>query len=131
MRNGIGPNDLGVPKGVGKMYGAKSVAKQTKRIVPSKLSPTGATYTSKETEQMAARGNQSAPNNKDYGKKKTAKQVLQSTETRHLREAMRENNYGTNNMSLADMRKVAKTKGFYDSVRNKSRASYEKEINKS
>jgi len=115
------------------MYGAKSPAKQTKRIVPSKMTPRlgVGSYTSKETEQMAARGNQSAPNNKDYGKKKTAKQVLESTETRHLREAMRENNYGTNNMSLTDMRKVAKTKGFYDSVRNKSRASYEKEINKS
>jgi len=28
-KNGIGPQDLGAPKGVGKMYGAKSVAKQT------------------------------------------------------------------------------------------------------
>jgi hypothetical protein len=28
MRNGIGPHKLGVPKGVGKMYGAKSVAKK-------------------------------------------------------------------------------------------------------
>jgi len=28
MRKGIGPNNLGAPKGVGKMYGAKSVAKK-------------------------------------------------------------------------------------------------------
>jgi len=29
MRKGIGPNNLGAPKGAGKMYGAKSPAKQT------------------------------------------------------------------------------------------------------
>ena len=28
MKKGIGPQGLGAPKGVGKMYGAKSVAKQ-------------------------------------------------------------------------------------------------------
>ena len=32
MRKGIGPNNLGAPKGVGKMYGAKSPAKQTEKI---------------------------------------------------------------------------------------------------
>jgi len=31
MRKGTGPRELGVPKGVGKMYGAKSVAKQIKK----------------------------------------------------------------------------------------------------
>ena len=38
MRKGIGPNNLGAPKGVGKMYGAKSPAKQAKRVVPSEIS---------------------------------------------------------------------------------------------
>jgi hypothetical protein len=32
MRKGIGPNNLGALKGVGKMYGAKSVAKQTGKV---------------------------------------------------------------------------------------------------
>ena len=130
MKKGIGPRGLGASKSPAKMYGTKSPAKQAKRIVPSEMSPTERTYTSKETKQMAAAGNQSAPSNKDYGKKKTAKQILESTETKHLREALQKNNYGTNNMSLNDMRKVAKTKGIYDSVRDLSRSSYKNEINK-
>ncbi len=31
MRKGVGPRELGVPKGVGKMYGAKSPATQIGR----------------------------------------------------------------------------------------------------
>jgi len=130
MKKGIGPRELGVPKPVAQMREAKAPTKQAKRIVPSEMSPTESTYTSKETKQMASAGNQSAPSNKDYGKKKTAKQVLKSTETKHLREALQKNNYGTNNMSLNDMREVAKTKGIYDSVRDLSRSSYKNEINK-
>jgi hypothetical protein len=131
MKKGIGPRGLGVPKGDGNLRGARAVALQAKRVVPSEMSPTERTYTSKETKQMTAAGNQPAPSNKDYGNKKTAKQVLKSTETKHLREALQKNNYGTSNMSLNDMRKVAKTKGIYDSVRDLSRSSYKSEINKS
>ena len=129
MKKGIGPRDLGAPK-QNRAADVKTMALQAKRIVPSEMSATERTYTSKETEQMASASNQSAPSNKDYGKKKTAKQVLFSIEAKHLREALQKNNYGTNNMSLNDMRKVAKTKGIYDSVRDLSRFSYKNEINK-
>jgi len=129
MKKGIGPRDLGAPK-QNRAADVKTMALQAKRIVPSEMSPTERTYTSKETENMASASNQSAPSNKDYGKKKTAKQALFSIETNHLREALQKNNYGTNNMSLNDMRKVAKTKGIYDSVRDLSRSSYRNEINK-
>ena len=61
MKKGIGPRNLGVSKSPTKMHGAKSPAKQAKRIVPSEMSPTERTYTSKETKQMTAAGNQSAP----------------------------------------------------------------------
>ena len=38
MKKGIGPRGLGAPKSAAKMYGAKSPAKQAKRVVPSEIS---------------------------------------------------------------------------------------------
>lgn len=39
MKKGIGPQGLGASKSPAKMYGAKSPAKQAKRVVPSEISP--------------------------------------------------------------------------------------------
>ena len=38
MKKGIGPQGLGASKSPAKMYGAKSPAKQAKRVVPSEIS---------------------------------------------------------------------------------------------
>jgi len=70
MKKGIGPRGLGASKSPAKMYGTKSPAKQAKRIVPSEMSPTERTYTSKETKQMARLAINPLPQIKIMGRKK-------------------------------------------------------------
>ena len=61
MKKGIGPRKLGAPKGVGKMYGAKSPAKQTKNTqdyynLKPKDAKTYADSTAVETAHFSNRG---------------------------------------------------------------------------
>ena len=56
----------------------------------------------------------------------TAKDILEKTEMSRLTEALRKDKYSTANLSLGDMRKIAKTKGLYDSARELAREDYRK-----
>jgi len=60
----------------------------------------------------------------------TAKDILEKTEMSRLTEALSKNKYATTNLSLGDMRKIAKTKGVYDSARKLARQDYLKEMDK-
>ena len=60
----------------------------------------------------------------------TAKDILEKTEMSRLTEALRKQKYSTANLSLGDMRKIAKTKGFYDDARKLARQDYLKELDK-
>jgi hypothetical protein len=79
---------------------------------------------------MTSSGNQPGADYKGYNKTKTPKELLEGSEMRRLKSALQKNNYGTNGMSLADMRKVTKTKGIYDEARKLARQDYLKEMAK-
>jgi hypothetical protein len=96
----------------------------------SNPTPTERTYTEDDRRQMTSSGNQPGADYKGYNKTKTPKEVLEGSEMRRLKSALRKNNYGTNGMSLADMRKAAKTKGIYDEARGLAREDYQKEMAK-
>ena len=92
--------------------------------------PTERTMTSDERRITAASGNQKNADYSGYKKPKTPKEVLETTEMFRLKAALEKGKYGTKNMSLADMRKVAKTKGLYDDARALAREDYQKEMDK-
>ena len=92
--------------------------------------PTENTYTGDDRRQITASGNQPGADYKGYNKTKTPKEVLESSEMRRLKSALQKKNYGTNGMSLDDMRKVAKTKGIYDEARGLEREDYQTEMAK-
>ena len=92
--------------------------------------PTERTYTGDDRRQITASGNQPGADYKGYNKTKTPKEVLEGSEMRRLKSALQKMNYGTNGMSLDDMRKVAKTKGIYDEARGLAREDYQKEMDK-
>lgn len=96
----------------------------------SNPTPTERTLTEDDRRQITASGNQPGADYKGYNKTKTPKEVLEGSEMRRLKSALRKKNYGTNGMSLADMRKVAKTKGLYDDARKLARQDYLKEMDK-
>ena len=96
----------------------------------SNPTPTERTYTEDDRRQMTSSGNQPGADYKGYNKTKTPKEVLEGSEMRRLKSALQKNNYGTNGMSLADMRKAAKTKGIYDDARKLARQDYLKEMDK-
>lgn len=92
--------------------------------------PTETTMTPDERRRTTASGNQPNANYRGYEKTKTPKQVLESTEMQRLKEALQKGKYPTANMSLADMRKLAKTRGLYDNARGLAREDYQKEMDK-
>ena len=96
----------------------------------SNPTPTERTLTEDDRRQITASGNQPGADYKGYNKTKTPKEVLEGSEMRRLKSALRKKNYGTNGMSLADMRKVAKTKGIYDEARGLAREDYQREMAK-
>ena len=122
-------NNFGIEKPKAKVMksGGKVVKYQEGGSNPT---PTERTYTGDDRRQITASGNQPGADYKGYNKTKTPKEVLEGSEMRRLKSALRKNNYGTNGMSLADMRKVAKTKGIYDEARGLAREDYQKEMDK-
>jgi len=94
------------------------------------VTPTETTMTKDIVRQTAASGNQPTADYSGYEKTKTPKEVLEATEMFRLKSALQKNKYGTKNMSLADMRKVAKSKGLYDDARALAREDYQKEMDK-
>ena len=94
------------------------------------VTPTQNTGTKDIARQSAASGNQPNADYSGYKKPKTPKEVLEATEKSRLTAALKKGNYGTKNMSLADMRKVARTKGLYDDARALAREDYQKEMDK-
>jgi len=96
----------------------------------SNPTPTERTYTGDDRRQITSSGNQPGADYKGYNKTKTPKEVLEGSEMRRLKAALQKNKYGTNGMSLADMRKVTKTKGIYDEARKLARQDYSKEMAK-
>lgn len=92
--------------------------------------PTERTMTSDERRQTTASGNQQNADYSGYKKTKTPKEVLEATEMFRLKAALKKGKYGTKNMSLADMRKVAKAKGLYDDARALAREDYQKAMDK-
>ena len=92
----------------------------------SNPSPTERTLTGDDRRIIMSPGNQGNADYKGYNKTKTPKEILEGSEMRRLKAALQKNKYGTNDMSLADMRKVAKTKGFYDEARELARDDYRK-----
>jgi len=59
-------------------------------------------------------------------KKPTAKEMLDSYETKRLRSALQAMKYPANKMSLAEMQKVSKKEGIYDKNRGLAREDYQK-----
>lgn len=92
--------------------------------------PTERTMTSEERRQTTAKGNQPSASYKGYGKKKTPKQVLESTEMARLKGALQQKKYPVKGMSLSELRKVAKKEGVYDDLRGLAREDYQKAMAK-
>tara|TARA_B110000977_G_scaffold31672_1_gene41994 strand:- start:5900 stop:6310 length:411 start_codon:yes stop_codon:yes gene_type:complete len=92
------------------------------------VTPTENTMTKDIARQTAAEGNQPNADYSGYKKPKTPKEVLEASEMSRLTAALKKGNYGTKNMSLADMRNVAKTKGLYDDALSLAREDYQKEM---
>jgi len=93
--------------------------------------PTGRTLTPDEVRITATSENQGYSNPyAKVNKPVTAKEILEKTEMSRLTEALRKQKYSTANLSLGDMRKIAKTKGLYDDARKLARQDYLKEMDK-
>ena len=92
--------------------------------------PTQNTGTKDIARQSAALGNQKNADYSGYKKPKTPKEVLEGTEMSRLTSALKKAEIATKNMSLADMQKVARTKGLYDDARALAREDYQKEMDK-
>jgi len=89
--------------------------------------PTGRTLTPDEIRITGTSENQGYSNPyAKVNKPVTAKDVLEKTEMSRLTEALRKQKYSTANLSLGDMRKIAKTKGLYDDARGLAREDYQK-----
>lgn len=92
--------------------------------------PTERTMTGEERRQTRATGNQPSASYKGYGKTKTPKEILESTEMARLKAALQQKKYPVNGMDLAEMRKVAKKEGMYDKARGLAREDYQKAMAK-
>jgi len=89
--------------------------------------PTGRTLTPDEVRITGTSENQGYSNPyAKVNKPVTAKDILEKTEMSRLTEALRKSKYSTANLSLGDMRKIAKTKGVYDSARELAREDYQR-----
>jgi len=119
-------NKFGVKKPAAKVMksGGKVVKYQEGGANPT---PTGRTLTPDEIRITGTSENQGYSNPyAKVNKPVTAKDVLEKTEMSRLTEALRKQKYSTANLSLGDMRKIAKTKGLYDDARGLAREDYQK-----
>lgn len=92
--------------------------------------PTERTYTPDETRMITSPGNQPSASYKGYEKEPTPKQILETTEMFRIKDALKKRKYAVNGLDLAAMRKIAKTKGFYDDAVKLARQDYQKEMDK-
>ena len=116
MKKGIGPLGLGAPT---KML--KKGANPT---------PSERTMTADERRITASPGNQPSASYKGYEKKKTPKEVLEGTEAKRLRMALKSKYGPLSNESLGQLRKIAKTDGVYDKARRLARQDYQEKMDK-